>query len=188
VTTAFGESIPREAMQYQRDVIRQTRAVWGLDAPVAVFAAQIHQESRWRPAAKSKFASGLAQFTPDTAKWISGAYPQQLGKADPGNPAWAIQALAIYDKELYDKVSGQTECDRMAFALSGYNSGPKWVTRDKEIARASGKNPEIYFGSVESVVDSRKPEYLKESRGYPPRILKALQPIYTTWGRMVTCT
>jgi soluble lytic murein transglycosylase-like protein len=162
--------------------------VWGLDAPVAVFAAQIHQESRWRPAAKSKFASGLAQFTPDTAKWISGAYPKELGAANPGNPAWAIQALAIYDKELYGKVSGLTECDRMAFALSGYNSGPGWVIKDKAIARKSGRNPEMYFGSVELAVDSRRPEYLAENKNYPKRILTILQTLYVNWGRMIACS
>lgn len=31
--------------QYRRDLTRSARLVWGLDAPVATMAAQIHQES-----------------------------------------------------------------------------------------------------------------------------------------------
>lgn len=31
--------------QYRRDLTRSARLVWGLDAPVATVAAQIHQES-----------------------------------------------------------------------------------------------------------------------------------------------
>lgn len=32
---AFAASIPAEARQYQRELIRNARAVWGLNAPVS---------------------------------------------------------------------------------------------------------------------------------------------------------
>ena len=61
--------MPRAALQYRATLIRQARAAWGLNAPVAVFAAQIHTESwygeRRLPVASSERAEGLAaQFIP----------------------------------------------------------------------------------------------------------------------------
>lgn len=69
----FAVSIPVEARQYQRELTRNARAVWGLNAPVSTFAAQIHQESQWNARARSPVgAQGLAQFMPATASWIAG--------------------------------------------------------------------------------------------------------------------
>ena len=57
--------IPRAALQYRSELIRSSRMVWGMDAPVAVFAAQIHTESWWRNSTVSSVgAQGLAQFMP----------------------------------------------------------------------------------------------------------------------------
>ncbi len=79
------QEIPREAQQHRRDLTRNARMIWGLDAPVSTFAAQIHQESAWRPDARSPYAHGLAQFTPATADWIGDLDPA-LAVADTGNP------------------------------------------------------------------------------------------------------
>ena len=58
-------TIPRAAQQYRAQLIREARAVWGLSAPVSVFAAQIHTESWWRnDTVSSVGAQGLAQFMP----------------------------------------------------------------------------------------------------------------------------
>lgn len=99
----FAQEPPRVAMKYRADLVRSARLVWGLDAPVAVMAAQVHQESGWRPDARSAYAHGLAQFTPDTAEWIAGQ-DAALAGADTGNPVWALRALARYDKWLYDRI------------------------------------------------------------------------------------
>jgi soluble lytic murein transglycosylase-like protein len=181
------EYVPRDAFKYQRDLIRNARAVWGLDAPVATFAAQIHQESLWRPGAKSAYAIGLAQFTPDTADWISSLYKKELGDNQPWNPGWAIRALVRYDLHLYSRLSGVTPCDKMAFTLSAYNGGLGWVLRDKNKAKANGDNPFVYFGSVEKYNAGRAPAFFKENRGYPKRILYTLQPLYLSWGSNSYC-
>ncbi|WZB64465.1 lytic transglycosylase domain-containing protein [Achromobacter xylosoxidans] len=48
-----------------------------MDAPVSTFAAQIHQESAWRPGAVSAVgAQGMAQFMPATSSWIAGLSPR----------------------------------------------------------------------------------------------------------------
>ncbi|MFA5825725.1 MAG: transglycosylase SLT domain-containing protein, partial [Gallionellaceae bacterium] len=132
--------VPREALHYKRDLIRHSRHVWGLEAPVAVLAAQIHQESRWNKDAKSAFASGMTQFTPATAVWISGAYPKDLGTNQPLNPQWALRAQSIYVKQLFDDTAAASPCDQMWKTLWKYNGGAGWVRRDERLAAKSGAN------------------------------------------------
>ena len=57
---AWAGVIPTQAERYRALLIREARVVWGMDAPVATFAAQIHQESMWRADAVSRAgAQGL---------------------------------------------------------------------------------------------------------------------------------
>jgi soluble lytic murein transglycosylase-like protein len=178
---------PPAARKYRRTITSAAQSVWGLGAPVPVFGAQVHQESAWNEQARSPVgAQGLAQFMPATADWIDDVYPD-LGPHQPYNPTWALTALVRYDKHLWDRTEGSTECDRMAFALSGYNGGAGWVTKDKAAAARSGDDPRRYWGSVEKYNAGRKQEFFNENRGYPPRILKTLQPKYETWGRTIPC-
>lgn len=184
---ASAQTIPRAARQYQRSLIQNARFVFGLNSPVAVLAAQVHQESGWRADAQSKYAGGLAQFTPSTADWISRKFPYDLGENQPLNPAWALRALARYDKFLYDRQPGAaTECDRWAFTLSGYNGGEGWVNRDKRLAVANGKDPTRWWEHVE-LFSPRAAWALKENRDYPRRILLRHQPLYLQWGLGITC-
>ena len=178
--------VPRDAQRHQRELTRHARAVWGMNAPVAVFAAQIHQESHWNKDAKSAFATGLAQFTPDTAEWISGAYPKSLGTNQPTNPTWAMRALVTYDKLLYDQSDAITPCDRMWKALWKYNGGAGWIARDEKLAAKNGKNPRVAL-EVEPYNAGRAPEMFKENRDYPRAILLKWQPIYTLWGGEISC-
>ncbi|ELJ4477997.1 lytic transglycosylase domain-containing protein, partial [Salmonella enterica] len=122
---------PLAALKYRSDVIRSARVDWGLNAPVADFAAQLHQESGWNPAARSPVgAQGLAQFMPSTADWLSGLMPH-LASREPWNPGWAIRALVSYDRWLWQRVTVPDGCERMAMTLSAYNGGLGWVNRDR---------------------------------------------------------
>lgn len=178
-------AVPAAAIPYQRTLVRESHALWGLDAPLTVFAGQIEQESHWRPKVCSAFACGLTQFTPDTAKRISLRYTD-LRIGDVFNPEWAIRALIHYDHDLYAKVVGATPCDTWAFALSAYNGGLKWVPRDKDLAQAHGKDRNRWWGNVE-LYTSRAPKYAKENRGYPRLILLQNQFHYADWGEPVSC-
>lgn len=184
IAPASAASVPREALQYRSELIRNARVVWGLDAPVATFAAQVHQESRWRADAKSPVgAGGIAQFMPSTATWIGQAYAD-LADADPFNPSWGLRALVTYDQHIWDRTSAATGCDRMAKTLAGYNGGPGWVTRDERLAKANGADPSRWFGQVEHHNAGRSPAAFRENRGYPRRILLELEPAYVEagWG------
>lgn len=180
------DTAPPIARKYRAELTRNARVVWGLDAPVAMFGAQVAQESAWDPNARSPYASGLAQFTPATADWIDDVYAD-LAPAQPLNPSWALRALVRYDKHLFDRISGASECDRHAFMLAAYNGGPGWVTRDQAKAATLGIDAMRYWDAVERVNAGRNGSAFAENRGYPKRIIRIIQPIYASWGRSV-CT
>jgi soluble lytic murein transglycosylase-like protein len=177
--------IPQEANRWKRELTRQARVVWGLDAPVATFAAQIHQESTWNADAKSHVgARGMAQFMPKTADWIAEEFPEELGFNQPQNPIWAIRALVRYDRWIWDRVTAVNACERMAKVLSAYNGGLRMLERETERGVGLKLNPERWFGNIEAVTGVRADWAWTENRGYVNRILLVLEPRYAGagWG------
>lgn len=177
--TSFEASADRAldlSSKYTRDLVRIARFYNGLEAPVPMYAAQIHQESSWNPNAKSIYAAGLTQFTADTAEWIGKVYPE-LRPVDVFNPTWAMKALVLYDTRLYGQIDAKDKCNRYAFVLSGYNGGPGWVTRDKNLAKKNGADPMVWWGSVEKY-SPRSAAAMKENRDYPRKILLKHQKKY----------
>ena len=177
-------TIPRAAEAHRATLVRAAHATWGLDAPVSVFAAQVHTESWWRNDTVSHVgAQGLAQFMPSTAKWLPSVAPE-TGRPAPFNPGWSLRALCVYDKWLWDRVAGRNDFERMAFTLSAYNGGLGWVQRDKRKARAQGLDDRVWFHAVETVNAGRSRAAFAENRQYPRRILKERQHAYIRagWG------
>lgn len=184
---AFATEPPSAATAYKSMLTKEARTTWGLGAPVALFAAQIHQESGWRPDVSSRFADGMAQFTPSTAQWISGVYSEQLGTMDVFNPQWALRAMLLYDKRIYDSIDRTDgNCDRWAMVLSAYNGGPGWVKRDRKLTLLCGDDPNVWWGNVEKW--SKRADWaMKENRDYPRKILLRWQFLYSKWGPGVYC-
>lgn len=173
---------PAAARQYRAELIRNARLDWGMNAPVADFAAQLHQESGWNPQAMSPVgAQGLAQFMPSTSEWISQLMPE-LNANQPFNPTWAIRALIRYDRWIWQRVDAADDCQRMAMTLSGYNGGLGWVQRDQKLAAQRGLDRRRWFGHVAVVNAGRSQANWRENRHYPQRILRELAPRYLTWG------
>ena len=184
VTWAWPADIPARAGQYRAVLIREARAVWGLDAPTATFAAQIHQESVWRADAVSRAgAQGLAQFMPRTAAWLPSVAPE-TGEPLPLNPGWSIRAMVVYDKWLWDRIVAASACDRWAMVLSAYNGGLGWLRRDQSLAAEYGLDPGRWE-HVRLVNSGRSARNYEENRGYPARILGRWTPVYRAagWGR-----
>lgn len=173
---------PRQAQQHRLQLKREAQQAWGLGAPVATFAAQIHQESRWRPDAQSPVgAQGMAQFMPATARWISGL-DGQLASGDTLNPTWAMRALVVYDKWLSDRIKAADACNRMAFTLSAYNGGLGWVYRDQALASGKGLDKLAWWDQTETVNAGRHAAAWSENRHYPRAIIRTHQPLYMGWG------
>lgn len=178
--------VPAAANRYRNELTRAAHSQWGLDAPVAALAAQVHQESAWRPGAVSPAgAQGLTQFMPATAAWWCQVNKLTPAQCQPTNPTWALRSMVGYDKWIHDRVRGTSACDRMAMALSGYNGGLGWVQRDQALASSKGLDPLRWWGHVELVNAGRTAANWRENREYPQRILKRWAPVYEAagWGQ-----
>ena len=188
-TASHAAQPPRASLQYRNDLIRTVRYVWGFNGPVAVHAAQIHQESGWRPGVCSPFACGLTQFTPSTANWIEEVYPRELANGDVFNAGWAMRAQARYNKHIYDfdvHPPTFTECDKWAFVLSSYNGGPGNMRRDRALTARLGGDSSRWWNHVENH-SNRAAWAFTENRGYPRNILLRWHELYRNWGPGVTC-
>jgi len=174
--------VPAAAHKHRAELVRAAHTQWGLDAPIAALAAQVHQESGWRAEAVSRVgAAGMAQFMPSTATWwckLNDLTPEQC---QPRNPTWALRALVGYDKWLYDRTPVRySDRDRMHVALRAYNGGlGHWQAE----ARASGlPQPTVDQVAAACGKARRHVSHCPENLGYPHRILVVLQPRYATWG------
>ena len=173
--------VPQAAQQYRALLVRSAHMAWGLDAPVAVLAAQVHQESGWRGDAVSHVgAQGLAQFMPATATWIAGIDPA-LAARQPFNPAWALRALGAYDRWLYVRTPAYyAPKDRMWVALRGYHGGlGHWQA---EAAATGAARPARALVDAACGRAKRASVHCRENLHYPQRILVVLQPRYAAWG------
>lgn len=175
--------IPESAHQWQRPIIREAQARFGVNAPVARIAGQLHQESSWRAEVCSwAGACGLAQFMPATSDWMAELFPSRLAPADPFNPYWSIKANVYFNYWLYERNRNWAdECSRWAGVLSGYNGGLGWVNRDRRLAASSGADPNVWVGHVE-FYSNRAQWAIEENRAYVHRILHVLEPRYLNAG------
>lgn len=173
--------VPQAAQPYRALLVRTAHAVWGLDAPVAVFAAQIHQESAWNAQAVSRVgAQGLAQFMPATARWMAGL-DAALAAQQPFSPAWAVRALVTYDRWLYERTPARyAPRDRMWVALRGYNGGlGHWQAEAAASGVALPTRAQVDAACGRA---QRAPLHCRENLSYPHRILDVIQPRYAAWG------
>ena len=172
---------PAAARKFRPTLTREARLVWGLDAPIPMLAAQLHQESGWDPNARSAVgAGGLAQFMPSTAA----DYPDGSGRVDVYNPDWAIRAQSRYLRDLYARVSYPRECDRLGAALSAYNGGLGWHNRRQRTANDRG-DPTDFWAGVRVINPGVTAANQRENEEYPIKIIDRWQGRYGHWGRTV---
>jgi soluble lytic murein transglycosylase-like protein len=176
---AQAQTIPREALQHKAALKRNAQMLWGLNAPVATFAAQVHQESRWRMDARSPVgALGLSQFMPATADWIGGL-DRELAAREPLNPTWALRALVSYDRWLWQRVTvADDDCERMAYVLAAYNGGLGWVYKRQRLSSTPGR----CMGATCAINPGVSPASQRENAHYPEIILRRYEPLYASWG------
>lgn len=180
--TARPAAIPREALAYRDNFIRIWRYYFAYAESPNVGFAQVHQESRWKTSAKSKFAIGIAQFTPATASQYAKILPAEVQAqcptkmGCPTDPNWALNALSLYDYHLHrDLTWAATNDDRWRLALAGYNGGMHWLLRERTKANNSTHWIDIANACMRSV------DACKENRGYPVVIIEKWRPLYRTW-------
>lgn len=171
--------VPAAAHKHRAELTRAAHTQWGLDAPVAVFAAQVHQESGWRPDAVSRVgAQGMAQFMPVTARWWCELHRMNATECQPRNPVWAMRALVGYDRWLWQRIALGDAYHRMWATLRAYNGGlGHWQAEARNTADKSRAGVDAACGSAR-----RHISHCRENLGYPARILDVLQPRYAAWG------
>lgn len=174
--------VPTAAQPHRALLVRTANSIWGLGAPVAVFAAQVHQESAWKPEAVSRVgARGLGQFMPATASWWCELNKLSPADCQPHNTTWALRALVGYDKYLYDRTPTHYGAyDRMWVALRGYNGGLGHWQREAAVSGAAQPTRQQVDAACGKA--RRAAVYCRENLGYPQRILVELQPRYLSWG------
>ena len=121
--------------QYIQPLTRMAQEVFGINAPVARFAAQLDQESACqRGAISSAGARGLAQMMPATANLLARRYPE-LRPVDVHDPNWSIRAQLYLMRDLLDQYDGaRSECDQWQFAWAAYNGGERALMAEQALA------------------------------------------------------
>lgn len=179
---------PLGARRWRQELMRASYTTWGLDAPVALFAAQVDQESAWRTAAVSHVgAAGLGQFMPATASWWCRINKMTAEQCRPRNPTWALRALVGYDKWIWDQIGRIPGADEMApysrmwATLRAYNGGLGHWQAEARAARSLDRL------AVDAACGraKRHRSHCRENLGYPQRIMVELQPRYAAWGGIV---
>lgn len=173
--------IPSASAKYKPQALAAWRSVWGIQAPTATFAAQVHAESGWNPLARSYVgARGLTQFMPSTANDVQARYAKEFVGLSMFSPVWAFKAQAIYMRELQEGLTGKDICERMAFTLAAYNGGKRRVLQRKALS----KFPDVCFNETCNKNPGISASNQRENVEYPVRILKLVEPRYQAalWG------
>lgn len=132
------------------------------DLPWCLIAAQMYQESRFDPKAKSwSGAIGLLQLMKKTAK--------EMKCSNPYVPNENIKAGIKYLKYLYNRLPDDiNKKNRICFALAAYNGGYGHVQDARKLAQKLNYDKNKWFGHVENAMRllSEKKYYSKAKYGY----------------------
>lgn len=120
-----------------------------------LLASMIYQESRFNPNIKSwAGAFGLMQLMPQTA--------QRFGANKNSGPEEQIKAgtkfIAWIDKQLINEIPDKNE--RIKFILAAYNVGLGHIMDARRLAKAYGKDPNIWTDNVDFFIRNKSnPQY-----------------------------
>lgn len=165
------------------DLIKKYADRFGFDW--RLLAAQIYQESRFNPKAKSwSGAKGLMQVMPRTAR--------ELGFDNLKDPETGLHAGVKYLDWVRDRFEEDLPvADRMWFTLAAYNAGAGHVRDARRLAKQLGKNPNVWFDNVEqAMLLLSKREYARKARyGYvrgsePVQYVRNIRALYQAYSHL----
>lgn len=111
-----------------------------------LLAAQIYQESKFDPKAKSwAGAKGLMQIMPPTAK--------ELGIKDVTDPVQSIRGGTTYLSQIYDRFTDiPNEIDRIKFTLASFNCGYGHLRDAQRLADSNQLDPLVWEDNVDKMI------------------------------------
>jgi membrane-bound lytic murein transglycosylase F len=183
---AHAEDRPKRAGRISPfdESLRKYARIYGFDW--RLIAAQMHQESRFDPDARSfAGALGLMQVMPRTAR--------EVGIENLNDPDAGIHAGVRYLAGLRDRLGDDVPDDqRTWFALASYNVGFGHVRDARSLARERGWDPDLWFGNVErAMLLKRRRDVAAASRfGWcrgdePVRYVRAIRDRYRAYVEVV---
>jgi len=143
------------------------------------FLAQCHQESLGNPLAKSPFAEGLMQFTPQTAEWAESSFCRHLGKARLTSAWWSAKCAEAYMSWIEERTpSDGSYCSTKRNAERGYNGGLGWLTREAKLT-----SDHSYDGLIQVCSDTGRALWAcRENSSYSDRISRHQKILYANHG------
>ena len=161
---------PKSITKYREDRVEPGKAISPYDEIVyehalensldwRLLTAQMYQESRFNPNAKSYAgAVGLMQVLPRTGR--------QFGYKDVRPPEENVAASVDFMRWLQDRFPDYLPIEeRVYFTLAAYNAGHGHVQDARRLAKQLGKNPDVWFGNVESaMLLLSQPKYSRRAR------------------------
>lgn len=140
-------------------------------------AAQIEIESAWKPEARSRFAAGLAQFTPPT--WGDWAPRVGCEGAPETDPECSMLAQYAYMRALLQSKSCRSMHSIAAqwiCAWRAYNGGLGYINREvRACATVRGCDP-TDPADIERLCTAIRADWAcRENLAYAPKIIEAMQ-------------
>ncbi|GMG88520.1 hypothetical protein MNKW57_28410 [Biformimicrobium ophioploci] len=164
------------------DIVK--KAVEGTDFDWRLIVAQMWQESRFDPKAKSHAgAQGLMQVMPATAKGMGYKPPLY----DPKKSVKAgVEYMVWVENRFKDVIEPE---DKIWFTLASYNAGIGHVFDARRLAKQQGWNKDVWFGNVEKAMLLLEQEkYFRKARyGYargsePVHYVKTIREHYVAYA------
>jgi membrane-bound lytic murein transglycosylase F len=162
------------------DSLRKYARIYGFDW--RLLAAQMHQESRFDPKARSfAGALGLMQVMPRTAREVG---IENLRDPDAGIHAGVRYLAGLRDRFDEDLPANQ----RTWFALAAYNVGFGHVRDARALARPHGWDPDLWFENVERAMLLKRRREVAATTRYgwcrgdePVRYVRAIRDRYRAY-------
>lgn len=139
------------------DIFRRVGGETGIDW--RLLAALAYSESRFNPTVRSAFgALGLMQVMPSTARQVKGIRLPKDPERALLEPELNIQLGARYLSWLMARFEqeGVSRKQQIRFALAAYNAGLGHIMDARELARRTGRDPNLWFGNVEQAIQLKK--------------------------------
>ena len=166
------------------DLVRELAL--GHDYDWRLIVAQIYQESRFDPTARSwAGAVGLMQLLPRTAR--------ELGYSDLEDPRTSIEAGLRYLDWVWLRFEDSlNDAEHMWFTLAAYNAGHGHVRDARRLAGKLGLDPDRWSGNVElAMLRLSQSKYAREARhGYvrghePVEYVRAIRERYQAYVDLI---